>query len=59
MLMMSSCRYPFVDFNSASQKLALGTPEGASIIYDLRTATRCLVLEVCIIKKYFLAPHRL
>jgi len=37
--------YPFVDFNSASQKLAVGTPEGASIIYDLRTATRCLVLE--------------
>ncbi|CAO3669477.1 unnamed protein product [Umbelopsis ramanniana] len=37
--------YPFVDFHSASQKLAVGTPEGASIIYDLRTATRCLVLE--------------
>ncbi|KAI9288164.1 hypothetical protein BC943DRAFT_273603 [Umbelopsis sp. AD052] len=37
--------YPFVDFHSASQKLAVGTPEGAAIIYDLRTATRCLVLE--------------
>ncbi|KAM3583827.1 hypothetical protein VKS41_003798 [Umbelopsis sp. WA50703] len=37
--------YPFVDFNSATQKLAVGTQEGASIVYDLRTATRCLVLE--------------
>jgi WD40 repeat protein len=38
-------RYPFVDFSSSSQKLAVGTLEGASVIYDVRTATRSIVLE--------------
>ncbi|KAG0174802.1 hypothetical protein DFQ30_002724 [Apophysomyces sp. BC1015] len=37
--------YPFVDFSGSAQKLAIGTLEGASIIYDLRTATRSVVLE--------------
>ncbi|KAI9314144.1 hypothetical protein BX666DRAFT_1970762 [Dichotomocladium elegans] len=37
--------YPFVDFSNSAQKLAVGTLEGASVIYDLRTATRSVVLE--------------
>ncbi|CAO3613085.1 unnamed protein product [Mucor hiemalis] len=37
--------YPFVDFSGAAQKLAVGTLEGASVIYDVRTATRSVVLE--------------
>lgn len=37
--------YPSVDFSSSAQKLAVGTLEGASVIYDLRTATRSVVLE--------------
>ncbi|KAI7852315.1 hypothetical protein BDC45DRAFT_444103 [Circinella umbellata] len=37
--------YPFVDFSSSAQKLVVGTLEGASVIYDLRTATRSVVLE--------------
>lgn len=38
--------YPFVDFSNSAQKLAVGTLEGACVIYDLRTATRSVVLEV-------------
>lgn len=38
-------RYPSVDFSSSAQKLAVGTLEGASVIYDVRTATRSVVLE--------------
>lgn len=34
-----------VDFSSSAQKLAVGTLEGASVIYDVRTATRSVVLE--------------
>lgn len=37
--------YPSVDFSSSAQKLAVGTLEGASVIYDVRTATRSVVLE--------------
>ncbi|KAI8333783.1 hypothetical protein EDC96DRAFT_17952 [Choanephora cucurbitarum] len=37
--------YPSVDFSGSAQKLALGTLEGASVIYDVRTATRSVVLE--------------
>ncbi|KAI8970454.1 hypothetical protein BDF20DRAFT_891371 [Mycotypha africana] len=37
--------YPSVDFSAAAQKLAVGTLEGASVIYDVRTATRSVVLE--------------
>ncbi|KAJ1904841.1 hypothetical protein IWQ60_012386 [Tieghemiomyces parasiticus] len=37
--------YPSLAFHSATQKLALGTPEGAVVVLDLRTATHCLVLE--------------
>ncbi|KAI7901630.1 uncharacterized protein BX663DRAFT_99571 [Cokeromyces recurvatus] len=37
--------YPSVDFSSSAQKLAVGTLEGAAVIYDVRTATRSLVLE--------------
>lgn len=37
--------YPSIDFSSSAQKLAVGTLEGASVVYDLRTATRSVVLE--------------
>ncbi|KAH7337021.1 hypothetical protein B0J17DRAFT_718925 [Rhizoctonia solani] len=37
--------YPSVDFHTATQKLAVGTPEGAVVVYDLKTATRLYVLE--------------
>ncbi|KAG1156532.1 hypothetical protein G6F37_007520 [Rhizopus arrhizus] len=37
--------YPSVDFSSSAQKLAVGTLEGASVIYDIRTTTRSVVLE--------------
>ncbi|GET66980.1 WD40 repeat-like protein [Rhizophagus irregularis] len=37
--------FPSVTFHGGSQKLAIGTLEGASIIYDLRTATRLHILE--------------
>ncbi|KAI9472282.1 MAG: hypothetical protein EXX96DRAFT_597308 [Benjaminiella poitrasii] len=37
--------YPSVDFSSGTQKLAVGTLEGAAVIYDVRTATRSVVLE--------------
>lgn len=43
--MMFVDRYPSVDFSSSAQKLAVGTLEGASVVYDLRTATRSVVLE--------------
>lgn len=38
-------RYPTLDFHGASQRLAVGTNEGAVIMYDLKTATRLYVLE--------------
>ncbi|PHZ09781.1 WD40 repeat-like protein [Rhizopus microsporus ATCC 52813] len=37
--------YPSVDFSSSAQKLAVGTLEGASVVYDIRTTTRSVVLE--------------
>ncbi|CAO3619841.1 unnamed protein product [Cunninghamella blakesleeana] len=37
--------YPSVDFNSHTQKLAVGTLEGATVVYDLQTATRSVVFE--------------
>ncbi|SCV73919.1 BQ2448_6349 [Microbotryum intermedium] len=37
--------YPSIDFHGNSQRLAVGTHEGAAIIYDLKTATRMYVLE--------------
>ncbi|KAI9307901.1 hypothetical protein BJ944DRAFT_261192 [Cunninghamella echinulata] len=37
--------YPSVDFNSTTQKLVVGTLEGATIVYDLQTATRSVVFE--------------
>ncbi|PVF99519.1 hypothetical protein CPB86DRAFT_783642 [Serendipita vermifera] len=37
--------YPTVDFHTASQKLVVGTHEGAAVLYDLKTATRLYVLE--------------
>jgi WD40 repeat protein len=36
--------YPSIDFHRGTQKLAVGTFEGASIMYDLKTATRLYVL---------------
>lgn len=38
-------RFPTVDFHMASQRLAVGTGEGAIIMFDLKTATRLYVLE--------------
>jgi WD40 repeat protein len=40
-----SSSFPTVDFHSGSQRLAVGTGEGALIMYDLKTATRLYVLE--------------
>ncbi|KAF9934508.1 hypothetical protein FBU30_001649 [Linnemannia zychae] len=37
--------YPQLDFHAGTQKLAVGTPEGAIIVYDLQTATRWQILE--------------
>ncbi|VDB82793.1 unnamed protein product [Peniophora sp. CBMAI 1063] len=37
--------FPTVDFHMASQKLAVGTSEGAIVMYDLKTGTRLYVLE--------------
>lgn len=41
--------FPMVAFHAATQRLAVGTTNGLIIIYDLRTATRIAVLEVCFI----------
>ncbi|KAI5123100.1 hypothetical protein M0805_001456 [Coniferiporia weirii] len=37
--------FPTVDFHAGSQRLAVGTSEGAVVMYDLKTATRLYVLE--------------
>ncbi|KZT12183.1 WD40 repeat-like protein [Laetiporus sulphureus 93-53] len=37
--------FPTVDFHSPTQRLAVGTSEGAVVMYDLKTATRLYVLE--------------
>ncbi|KAK4046684.1 hypothetical protein OIV83_005887 [Microbotryomycetes sp. JL201] len=37
--------YPSIDFHHKSQRLAVGTHEGSTIVYDLRTATPLYVLE--------------
>jgi len=37
--------FPTVDFHMPTQRLAVGTNEGAVIMYDLKTATRLYVLE--------------
>ncbi|KAF9358528.1 hypothetical protein BGX26_001535 [Mortierella sp. AD094] len=37
--------FPQTDFHVGSQKLAVGTLEGAIIVYDLQTATRWQILE--------------
>ena len=34
-----------IDFHMNTQRLAVGTSEGAMIMYDLKTATRLYVLE--------------
>ena len=38
-------RFPTVDFHMATQRLAVGTNEGAVIMYDLKTAIRLYLLE--------------
>lgn len=38
-------RYPTVCFHTNSQRLAVGTNEGAVVMYDLKTAIRLYVLE--------------
>ena len=37
--------FPTVDFHSATQRLAVGTAEGAFVMYDLKSATQLYVLE--------------
>ncbi|KAG1810892.1 uncharacterized protein BJ212DRAFT_1484021 [Suillus subaureus] len=37
--------FPTIDFHMATQRLAVGTSEGAFIMYDLKTATQLYVLE--------------
>lgn len=37
--------FPSVDFHMSTQRLAVGTSEGALIMYDLKTAIRLYVLE--------------
>ncbi|KAF8627389.1 hypothetical protein AX17_006204 [Amanita inopinata Kibby_2008] len=37
--------FPNVDFHGASQRLVVGSNEGAIVMYDLKTATRLYVLE--------------
>ncbi|KAF9071140.1 WD40-repeat-containing domain protein [Rhodocollybia butyracea] len=37
--------FPNVDFHMSSQRLAVGTSEGAMVMYDLKTAIRLYVLE--------------
>ncbi|KAF7290909.1 WD-REPEATS-REGION domain-containing protein [Mycena chlorophos] len=37
--------FPSIDFHMASQRLAVGTNEGAIVMYDLKTAIRLYVLE--------------
>ncbi|KAF8631069.1 hypothetical protein AX15_002671 [Amanita polypyramis BW_CC] len=37
--------FPDVDFHGATQRLAVGSSEGAIVMYDLKTATRLYVLE--------------
>ncbi|CAA7261526.1 unnamed protein product [Cyclocybe aegerita] len=37
--------FPSVDFHMSSQRLAVGTNEGAVVMYDLKTAIRLYVLE--------------
>lgn len=38
-------RFPSIDFHSSSQRLAVGTSEGAIVMYDLKSAIRLYVLE--------------
>jgi WD40 repeat protein len=40
-----ACSFPTVDFHMNTQRLAVGTSEGAIIMFDLKTATRLYVLE--------------
>jgi WD40 repeat protein len=37
--------YPMIAFHARMQRLAVGTEEGAVIMYDLKTATRLYVIE--------------
>ena len=38
--------YPNAAFHGATQRLAVGGPDGVIVLYDLRTATRMQVLSV-------------
>lgn len=46
--------FPMVSFHSSSQRLAVGGNNGVVIIFDVRTATRAAILEVC--RKFGLCP---
>lgn len=38
--------YPQVAFHGSTQRLAVGSSDGVSIVYDLKTGTRWQILEV-------------
>lgn len=38
--------FPMVAFHAGSQRLAVGTLDATSVIYDLRTASKLNILEV-------------
>lgn len=38
--------FPSIAFHPGTQRLAVGTVDGSSIIFDLRTATKLNLLEV-------------
>jgi WD40 repeat protein len=37
--------YPSITFHGRTQKLGIGTPEGAIVVYDLKTGTKMEILE--------------
>lgn len=37
--------YPSITFHGRAQKLGIGTPEGAIVVYDLKTGTKMEILE--------------
>jgi hypothetical protein len=41
--------FPMVSFHSGTQRLAVGTSDGTSVVFDLRTATKLSILEVCLL----------
>ena len=51
-------KYPNVAFNAISQRIVIGNQDGTCVIYDVRTASKLQVLEVCLCRSYlvFMIP---